>query len=270
MTDHTTHRHAPHDAAGFIPCLEKSLDGAELLSAADEAVRLNPANRPAIVSHLQTNGRDFSHAEIAILIGRRWHTNGVRLSVSFMDGPSTALRAKILQHMNVWGDSANVEFTETAGSGQVRITRQEEGYWSYLGTDILSIAADQPTMSLEGFTENTADSEFCRVVRHETGHTLGFPHEHMRRELVSRLDPTATIAYFQARYGWDADRTRRQVLTPIEDRLITGTPPDQDSIMCYQLPATLTIDHLPIRGGTDLDPTDIAFAASCYPRTLVN
>jgi hypothetical protein len=30
----------------------------------------------------------------------------------------------------------------------------------------------------------TPDAEFYRVVRHETGHTLGFPHEHMRKEII--------------------------------------------------------------------------------------
>ena len=55
------------------------------------------------------------------------------------------------------------------------------GYWSYLGTDVLHIPVDQQTMNLQGFTERTPESEYRRVVRHETGHTMGFPHEHMRR-----------------------------------------------------------------------------------------
>ena len=40
--------------------------------------------------------------------------------------------------------------------GKVRITRDLAGYWSYLGTDILLIPPDQPTMCLQGFTERTA------------------------------------------------------------------------------------------------------------------
>jgi len=55
------------------------------------------------------------------------------------------------------------------------------GYWSYLGTDILHIPKNRPTMCLENFSMDTLESEYKRVVRHETGHTLGFPHEHMRR-----------------------------------------------------------------------------------------
>ena len=62
-----------------------------------------------------------------------------------------------------------------------RISRGSEGYWSYLGTDIRLIPRNRPTMNLQGFTMNTSESEYKRVVRHETGHTLGFPHEHILR-----------------------------------------------------------------------------------------
>lgn len=66
---------------------------------------------------------------------------------------------------------------------------------SYLGTDIRTIAADQPTMNLESFSMDTDESEYHRVVRHETGHTLGFPHEHTRAEIVNRIDRDKAIAF---------------------------------------------------------------------------
>ena len=44
-------------------------------------------------------------------------------------------------------------------------------------------------MNLEAFTMQTPDSEFHRVVRHEAGHTLGFPHEHMRKAIVAAPGP---------------------------------------------------------------------------------
>lgn len=44
-----------------------------------------------------------------------------------MDNPSTALRARVLLHMNAWGEAANVVFTETAGTGEVRIARLDTG-----------------------------------------------------------------------------------------------------------------------------------------------
>ena len=105
--------------------------------------------------------------------------------------------------MNAWGAFCNVQFTETATNPQVRIARTGgDGYWSYLGTDVLHIAAGQPTMNLDSFTMNTADSEFHRVIRHETGHTLGFPHEHLRKEIVNRIDRAKALQYFESTQGW--------------------------------------------------------------------
>lgn len=113
----------------------------------------------------------------------------------------------------------------------------------------------------------TADSEFHRVVRHETGHTMGFPHEHMRRELVNRIDPQKAIKYFGQTQGWSEQMVRQQVLTPLDEGSLIGTAhADPKSIMCYQIPGILTKDGQPIVGGTDIDPSDYAFAAKIYPK----
>src|SRR4051795_8820404 len=125
--------------------------------------------------------------------------------------------------MNAWATTANVTFVEAKTDPQVRIARERDGYWSYLGTDVLHIPKNQPTMNLEAFTMSTPESEYRRVVRHETGHTLGMPHEHMRRELVDRIDPAKAIAFFGKTQGWNEQMVRQQVLTPFEERSIRGT-----------------------------------------------
>jgi hypothetical protein len=170
--------------------------------------------------------------------------------------------------MNAWGNWANVEFVETASDAQVRIDRAPgEGYWSYLGTDILSINPNQKTMNLDSFSMNTPDSEFYRVVRHETGHTLGFPHEHMRSEIVDRIDPEKAIAYFMQTQGWSRDQVIAQVLTPLDSSALTATQnADPDSIMCYWLPAEIMKDGVAVPGGKDVDAMDAQFAASVYPK----
>src|SRR5206468_7588466 len=160
---------------------------------------------------------------------------------------------------------------EANNDPQVRIARAggpNGGYWSYLGTDILSIPAGEPTMNLESFTMDTPESEFHRVVRHETGHTMGFPHEHMRRELVAKIDPKKAIKFFGETQGWSPQEVRQQVLTPIEDSSILGTEhADPKSIMCYQIPGSITKNGKPIVGGLDIDAQDAAFAAKIYPKT---
>ena len=122
-------------------------------------------------------------------------------------------------------------------------------------------------MNLQAFTMNTPESEYKRVVRHETGHTLGFPHEHMRKALIARIDPQKAYDFFLRTYGWDKTTVDQQVLTPLDERSLMATPPDQTSIMCYQLPGSITRDGKPILGGIDINTTDAAFAAKIYPKS---
>jgi hypothetical protein len=111
----------------------------------------------------------------------------------------------------------------------------------------------------------TPESEFRRVVRHEAGHTLGFPHEHMRQELVVRLDRDKVIAAYMASEGWTEQDVIDQVLTPLEESSILGTPTDETSIMCYQIDGSLTLDGTPVLGGVDINDADHTFAALVYP-----
>jgi hypothetical protein len=112
----------------------------------------------------------------------------------------------------------------------------------------------------------TPDSEWTRVVRHEFGHTMGFPHEHMRRELIARIDPQKAYRWFASTQNWGKQVVDEQVLTAIEDTELIATPPDQTSIMCYQLPGSITKDGRPILGGSDINQIDYAFASRVYPR----
>jgi Astacin (Peptidase family M12A) len=260
-------------AQPLLTCIPRHLPLDLMVSAAAIASDINPNNHPPQGRMARILKAAPTKLEIAIVTTKRWHTAGVHLTVGFLDNPPANLRKRLLLHMNAWAKTANVRFRESASNPQVRIARAggpDGGYWSYLGTDILSIGPGEATMNLEGFTMAMPESEFHRVVRHETGHTLGFPHEHMRAELVARIDPAKAIAYFKATQGWTEQEIRAQVLTPIEKSSLLGTePPDPNSIMCYQIPGTITKDGLPIIGGLDIDPTDYAFAAKIYPKKLL-
>jgi hypothetical protein len=259
----------------LITCRSKSLPAANLARAARRAVEVNPANALAhrVVARTPT-GRTGGRKRIAVVKGLKWPATGVRLTVQFLDGPGRDLRARILLHMNAWGEHANVRFVETRGTGKVRIARLDSpedmaGYWSYIGTEILDAPRDEPTMNLEGFTMNESESEFRRVVRHEAGHTLGFDHEHMRGAIVRRIDRKKAFAFFDRNQGWTREEVEEQVLTPLEARTLMGTrASDPLSIMCYQLPASIMKDGRPIPGGRNINATDHAFAAALYPKRV--
>lgn len=257
----------------IILCRPKSLPIDKLVAAERRAIQINPENARERRTIARTPiGRRGGQRRIAVVIARKWPRKGVRLSVSFLDNPPVALRNRIIRHMNAWGEQANVVFSETRGVGEVRIARFDSppdmaGYWSYVGTEILEAEEDEPTMNLESFTMRVSDAEFRRVVRHEAGHTLGFDHEHMRSEIVNRIDRKKAFDFFDRTEGWTREEVEEQVLTPLARKSILGTrEADPLSIMCYQLPGRIMKDGKAVKGGLDINPNDFAFAASLYPR----
>ncbi len=256
-----------------ILCKPKSLPIEKIEAASRRAIALNPANahEERRIARI-VGGRRDGERRIAVVVGRRWPVTGVRLTVSFMDNASAPLRARILRHMNAWGEAANVRFSETNDTGQVRISRLDSptdmaGFWSYVGTEILEIEPDQPTLNLEAFTMKTSESEFRRVVRHEAGHTLGFDHEHMRADIVARIDRAKAVKYFFRTDRWTPKEVEEQVLTPLARKSIMGTKEsDPLSIMCYQLPGAIMKDGKGVPGGVDINPRDYAFSAALYPK----
>jgi hypothetical protein len=258
-----------------LTCRPRTLPATALGQAARRAIEINPANATTHRQVVRTpSGRRGGPRRLAIVVARRWPASGVRLTVKFMDNPAKDLRARILLHMNAWGKTANVQFTETSGAAKVRISRLDSpedmaGYWSWIGTEILEIPANEPTLNLEAFTMRTPEKEFHRVVRHEAGHTLGFEHEHMRSALVQKIDRAKAIAFFDKDQGWSEKEVEAQVLTPLKDKSIMGTAEsDPLSIMCYQIPGAITKDGKPIPGGTDINARDYAFAAAMYPKQI--
>lgn len=251
----------------FIACTSKYLPPELAIVAAETAVRQNPTNRPMSNSPSAASGLILGPEHLAVMTSKWWGPKGVRLTTGFMEQTPVDLQRRVLSHLNAWHEWANVEFVPTQTDPQVRITRSGEGYWSYLGTDILHIPKNEATMCLQGFTMQTPEGEFRRVARHEAGHTLGMPHEHMRRSIIERIDAMKAIAYFRQTQGWSAAMVQSQVLTPLAESSLMATPDaDEASIMTYSLPGLITKDGRPIPGGKDIEEQDRDFVAKIYPK----
>ncbi|KAK1224092.1 hypothetical protein PQX77_008422 [Marasmius sp. AFHP31] len=213
----------------------------------------------------------------------QWHGNGVRLRVAFIDKPTPPLNLQkhVVKHMNAWSEFCNVRFTRIDDpiAAEVRVSfsgkvlgEPKGGYWSYIGRYILEITdRRRPTMMLTGFTmEKTSEKTFIRKVRHETGHTLGFMHEHLRPEIVDRLDREKTIAAYAP--GWNRTKTINNILTPLwegdSSHYSVSDVADVHSIMCYPLDDSLLKKGSKgpsIVGGPNFSEYDKKHAALVYP-----
>jgi hypothetical protein len=257
------------DQEPFIGCTVKQLDPMDQFAAAVEATLINPANAPLFMP-----GADVPDDPLALVVltNKYWGSGGVDLTFAFMDGADQATVKLFAEHANAWRTegNANVNFRWTANVNDalVRISREATGYWSYLGTDIKQIARSRATMNLQDFTSRTPLSEWRRVVRHEVGHTLGFPHEHSRPDIVALLDPDKTIRYFRRTQGWSEKDVRAQILTSLNERSVMGSKPEVGSIMCYSFSGECTLNGKSIPGGADLTETDKVTAASLYPLAI--
>jgi hypothetical protein len=158
----------------FVHCTLKFFKGRLLLEAARTAIDINPMNAPMLQGPMAAlgGGGIATPEHIALLTSKYWQPQARQLTVSFMETTAADLRARILLHMNAWSARCGISFAWTQGAGDVRISRGQGGYWSYLGTDILHIPRNRQTMNLQSFTMATPESEYRRVVRHETGHCL--------------------------------------------------------------------------------------------------
>jgi len=266
----------------FIPCTAKdTLPTPELrLLAAQKAVEVNPANaapefglQRAMGLTMSALGAVTEHvaatAEHLALITSKWWGPKVRLTVSFMDTNDQALIQMILSHLNAWGQYGDIVFSWTQRNGQVRIARDRPENWSFMGTDILAIPPNQPTMMLGGMTLKTPERERRRVIRHEAGHTLAFPHEHCLPEIIAKIDPAKAIPKFMREQGWTAQEVKNQVLTPPDPRHLRMTVhANQNGIMCYRITGDITYDGKDIPGGEDIDAIDGEFCGKQYPLTV--
>src|SRR3954452_11256882 len=98
-----------------IVCVPRSLPAHKRVAAARQAIRVNPLNRPS-AERIAAFMLDASvhHDFIAAVTTKYWRTpSGVRLTVKFLDDAPADLQQRILEHMNAWSESANVEFVLT-------------------------------------------------------------------------------------------------------------------------------------------------------------
>ncbi|MEI1420935.1 Tolloid-like protein 1 [Bacillus cabrialesii] len=243
-------------------CAQMNLTDDQFVDAARLAILENPENAPD--ADVMAGG-DVDSYEMAVQVKKKW-SNGRTLRVRFLDG-DPVVHEKVKQYANQWSRYANIKFAfGNDPDAEIRISFQQEGYWSYVGTDNLAIPKNQATMNFEGFNPNTSEDEFSRVVLHEFGHCIGVSHEQSSPGANIPWDKPAVYEYYKKR-GWPPEVVDHNVLAKLDPRKekIAFTIHDPKSIMQYPVPNELTIGDYEIGWNTTLSETDKWFIGKMYP-----
>lgn len=199
----------------------------------------------------------------AIAIKNKPWMNGSTLHVRFMDG-TTREKAIAQEQARWWMEVANIRFVfDNARNAEIRIKFDEnDGAWSYIGTDCRQIPVNRPTMNLGFLDGGTA--------AHEFGHAIGLAHEHQNPEGGIVWNEEVVIRELAKPPNcWDEATTRHNVLNKYSADQILGTEFDPDSIMLYFFPASWTRNGIGTKQNDVLSRIDKEFVAGAemYPKT---
>ncbi len=199
---------------------------------------------------------------------RLW-PNGSVLRLRFIGGDRFR-RERVLRVAKAWFEHANLTLEvlpmRSKSAADLRIAfGQEDGSWSYLGTDASAISADQATMNLAWVGPDVEDETARGAILKEFGHALGLIQEHMSPNRDFEWDEAAVVKDMSGPPNhWDRQAIKHNLLDrykPFDYR-----PFDSDSVMLHAIPAHWVKSRTAMGGATELSASDKALIARLYPK----
>lgn len=202
-----------------------------------------------------------SRSTTAVTLPEKYWKNGQTIRVKFLQG-SESQKQFVMTTLREWMNVVNLYFARVdSGESEIRVSfDQNDGAWSYLGTDALSISDNEATLNL-GWVDKG-------VVLHEFGHAIGMGHEHQNPKGGIKWNEANVIKDLsRPPNSWDLATIRHNVLDKYSKDKTNGTEVDINSIMMYPFPASWTIDGYSTPNNSELSVIDKQFMASVYPKT---
>jgi hypothetical protein len=216
---------------------------------------------PRDLMRLQPTTRRGGRVRAIAPIGKTW-MNGSTLHVRFIGG-TVGQHGTVKDQAGWWTQHANLRFDfNNAPDAEIRISFDEnDGAWSYVGTDCRGIPLNEATMNL-GFMDGGTTA-------HEFGHAIGLAHEHQNPAGGIQWNDTVVIREMaKSPNFWDETTTRHNILRKYTSDQLNGTAFDPASIMLYFFPAEWTLNGVGTKANEALSNLDRQFVAGAkmYPK----
>lgn len=183
----------------------------------------------------------------AILVSAQKWVNGTEITYAFFKGPEPQ-KAAMRTAFNTWkGVGIGIRFREVLHTidSMMRIAFADDGSWSYIGREILTIPKAEATLNIGWDITSDLDTGV-----HEIGHTLGLPHEHQNPNAGIVWNETAVYnSLAQPPNSWDHDKTFHNIIEKINPDSVQGSKWDPNSIMHYPFEPGLILKPKKYRNG---------------------
>ena len=239
---------------------EAKNDLAEISAQRDNAIALVVSIRELSPVQAETLSKIKAEKQekVSSKITAKYWASGATIRIRFLDGDAIS-RETVKRIAQEWTKYANLNFVFTdVAESEVRVSFGQRGSWSFLGTDALAVAKDQPTVNLQWVDQ--------RRILHEFGHVLGLIEEHQ--------NPRANIKWDKARiYNflggapsfWPKDLVDRNVFFKVPaESLGNYRAFDPNSVMTMSFPKEFT-GGMELKGNDSLSESDKSLVARLYP-----
>jgi hypothetical protein len=179
--------------------------------------------------------------------------NGITLKVAILSGTKPQ-QDLVKLHAPQWSKHGNIKFDFVNNANpDIRITFEEnDGAWSYIGTDCATIPKSQPTMNLGWQDEG--------VVLHEFGHMIGMIHEHQNPSGGIKWNkPNVYRDLAGSPNFWDKATVDNNMFATYDLDQVNATKVDKLSIMLYEVPTGWTTDGFSSKANEKLSEQDKIF-----------
>ena len=141
------------------------------------------------------------------------------------------------------GESGNFRTCKSIDTSIIRVAFHTDGFWSYIGTDALSINYDRPTLGLENMhLFPTLSNDQSGTVKHEFMHAIGALHEHQHPD--SKCEEEFNWPAIYSAIPWPKEKVDHNMRRIAKTSNIVMGPggADRKSNMFYDLQRFMFID----------------------------